>query len=781
MKTLGGETCLARFINLFKIKEKKIMKNIIAIIFMAALCVYADDVSQKDKAKWRLSVRTSTSRAISAAGNLSEMSVDQKAVFANYLKTEMLENVAEYKNPESAEKKLYSKIEAKKHAEYDEILEQISKQATETSPIQVTVEDIIKMGGDALVEAKKSKTKSFMDANYKAIFDVSRKEAITNQKKEIAEIAIFPNYAILNDFFVKKVKTAPLMLSKEQQQLLNKEVLKEVENTKSVFDELEGYVKHQNTVVNTEIDYQLNFRRKNIEESLNSVKQISNIYNESLIFNYVSNNLAKVVKDNYKDYDTTIPKYDLFTPNIEYIQKKSKEIEQIKLINFINSADLKITEESIVSKVKADLSEHQKIDASKILITDRCLKEAPAVLKNQYVKFVGIPESSEFLLTELDKQEKSYETLKKKVEQQLKVTLPSARFVIVEEQLAEFFPRSLDETNFEESDIIDYYKSESLGIDKMDDVFSFYKIPEEKSKEISPILLEETRAKVILITKKRLEEQLESLKTQLSILYNLETEQKDLLKESIREGKTKDELFISWMQKIKAEYLTEYPKIAEKFPEIYQYVQDELKKIISQYFDAVEKEQQQQQEQKVLEPEISSVQSTSQETEEIIEKIEPEEEEIEEVEKEQEEVPSTVQEDKGITEDMKEILGMADCLIVFSDLDDGNSKVAFLLPSSGLVVEEVFNPEDIEASAEDIGGAIGQYLNTIVEGKTSSDSSLFGFGKKDEKSIKIFVLIKSNRTRHLMTVILRKNLIDNIKKLSNEKQQKLLIHWEEAL
>ncbi len=775
-----GEDSLVRLINLFKIKEKKIMKNIIAIIFMAALCVSAD-VSPKDKAKWRLSVRTSASRAISATENLSDMSVDQKAVFANYLKTEMLENVVEYKNPESAEKKLYSKIEAKKHAEYDKILEQISKQASETSPIQVTVEDIVKMGEDALIEAKQLKTKSFMDANYKAIFDESREEAVTNQKKEIAAIAIFPNYAILNDFFIKKVKTAPLMLSREQQQLLNKEVLKEAENTKSVFDELEGYIKHQNTVVNTEIDYQLNFRRKNLEESLNSVKQISNIYNESLIFNYVSNNLAKVVKDNYKDYDTTIPKYDLFTPNIEYIQKQSKEIEQIKLINFINSADLKITEDSIVSKVKADLSEHQKIDASKIIITDRCLKEAPAVLKNQYVEFVGIPESSEFLLTELDKQEKSYETLKKKVEQQLKVTLPSARFVIVDEQLAEFFPRSLDETNFEESDIIDYYKSESLGIGQMDDIFAFYKIPEEKSKEILPILLEETRAKVILITKKRLEEQLESLKTQLSILNNLEKEQKDLLKASILEGKTKDELFISWMQKIKAKYLTEYPKIAEKFPEIYQYVQDELKKIISQYFDAVKKEQQQQQEQKVLEPEISSVQSTSQETEEIIEKIEPEEEEIEKVEKEQEEVPSPVHEDKGITDDMKQILGMADCLIVFSDLDDGNSNVAFLLPSSGIVVERVFNPEDIEASAEDIGGAIGQYLNQIVEEKTSASSSLFGFGKKDEKSIKVFVLIKSNRTRHLMTVILRKNLIDNIKKITNEKQQKLLIHWEEAL
>jgi len=764
------------------LKEKKIMKRILttALCFFV-VCAYADDVSPKDKAKWRLSVRTSTSRAISATENLSEMKVDEKAVLANYLKTEMLGNVVEYKNREAAEKKLYSKVEAKKYAEYDILLEEISKQATETSPIKVTVEDINKMGGDILVEAKQSKTKSFMDANYKTIFDVSREDAVDNQKRDIAQIAVFPTYAMLNEFFVKQVKTAPLMLSKQQQQLLNKDVLKEAENTKSVFDELEGYVKHQNSVVDSEIDYQLNFRRKNFEESLNGVKQISNVYNEALIFNYVSNNLAKVVKDNYKDSDSTIPKYDLFTPNVEYIQKRSKEIEQIKLIDFVNSADLKITQDAIVSKVKVDLAKHQKIDASKVIVLDSCLNEAPAVLKNQYVEFVGIPESSEFLLTELDKKEKPYETLKKKVEQQLKVTLPSARFVIVDEQLAEFFPRSLDETNFEEIDIIEYYKSESLGVDKMDDVFAFYKIPEKNAKEIATILLEETQTKVISITKKRLEEQLDSLKKQLSILYNLETEQKDLLKESIREGKTKDELFTSWMQKIKAEYLTKYPKIAEKYPEIYQYVQDELKKIISQYFDAVNKEQQQQQEQKVLEPKISSVQSTSEDTEEIIEKVEPEEKELEEVQKEEQEVPATVEEDKGITDDMKKILGMADCLIVFSDLDDGNSKVAFLLPSSGLVVEKVFNPTDIEASAEDIGNAIGEYLNTIVEEKTSANSSLFGFGKKDEKSIKVFVLIKSNQTRHRMTVILRKNLIEHMKNITNEKKQKLFIHWEEAL
>jgi len=756
------------------------MKILTTILCFLVVYAYAD-VSQKDKAKWRLSVRTSTSRAISATENLSEMKVDEKAILANYLKTEMLENVGEYKNPETAEKKLYSKVEAKKYTEYDKLLEQISKQASETSPITVSVDDINKMGGDALIEAKQSKTKSFMDANYKTIFDVSREDAVSNQKREIAKIAVFPTYAMLNDFFVKNVKTAPLMLSKQQQQLLNKDVLKETESTKSVFDELEGYVKHQNSVVDTEIDYQLNFRRKNIEESLNGVKQISNVYSDVLIFNYVSNNLAKVVKDNYKDSDSTIPNYNLFTPNIKYILVKSKVLEQVKLNDFVKSADLRITQDSIVTKVKADLTKHQKIDASKVIVIDSCLNESPAVLQEQYVGFVGVPESSEFLLAELDKKEKPYETLKSKIEQQLKVTLPSARFVVVDEQLSEFFPRSLDETNFEEKDIIEYYKSESLGIDKMDDVFSFYKIAEEKSKEISPILLEETQTKIISITKKRLDEQLDSLKKQLSILYNLETEQKDLLKESILEGKTKEELFTSWMQKIKAEYLTKYPKIAEKDPEIYQYVQDELKKIISQYFDAVKKEQQQQQEQKVLEPEVSSDQSTSEDTEEIIEKVEPEEEELEEVEKEEEEVPASVEEEKGITDDMKEILGTADCLIVFSDLDDGNSKVAFLLPSSGLVVEKVFNPADIEASAEDIGNSIGEYLNTIVEEKTSAHSSIFGFGKKDEKNIKVFVLIKSNQTRHKMTVILRKNLIEHIKNITNEKQQKLLIHWEEAL
>jgi hypothetical protein len=756
------------------------MKIITTILCLLVLCAHADG-SQKNKAKWQLSVRTATSRAISATESLSEMGVDEKAVLANYLKTEMLDNIGEYKNREAAEKKLYSKVENKKYVEYDKVLNDIAKQATETSPIAVSVDDINKMGGDALVEAKRSKTKSFMDVNYNKIYDISREEAISNQKRDIAKIAIFPSYDVLNDFFVTKVKAKPLVLSKHQQQELNKNVLKEVESKKAVFDELEGYVKHQNSVVDSEIDYQLNFRRKQIQESLNASKQISNIYNEQLILAYASNRVAIAIEVNYKDADTTIPKYALFAPNVEYIQTQSKKIEQIKLINFINSADLKITQDGIIAKIKGDLPKHKKIAESKSLLLNSCLSESPNILDDQYIAFVGVPEANEFFIAELAKREKPYVILKGKVEQQLKVTLPSSRFVIVDEQLSMFFSRSLDETNFDEKDIIEYYKSESLGVDEIADVFTFYDIPGNKAKEISPLLLEETEAKVVSITKIRLEKQLDSLKKQLAILYDFETEQKDLLKDSILEGKTKNELFTSWMQKIKAEYFTKYPKIAEKFPEIYQYVQDELKKIISQYFDSVVEEQKQQQEQKVLEPQISSDESTSEETDEIIEKIEPEEEEKEDIEKEQEEMPAPVEEEKGVTDDMKEILGTADCLLVFSDLDDGSSKVVFLLPSEGVVVERVFDPADIEVAAEDIGNSIGEYLNNIVEEKTSANRSLFGFGKKGEKTIKVFVLIKSSQTRHRMTVILRKNMIGQIQRITNEKHQKLLVHWEEAL
>ncbi|MDA3800428.1 MAG: hypothetical protein PF692_15310 [Kiritimatiellae bacterium] len=755
------------------------MKKIIAIICMAALCVQAD-VSQKDKAKWRLSVRTSTSRAISETENLSEMSVEEKAVLANYLKTEMLNNVTGYKNREEASKQLYSKVEQKKFAEYDQALERLAKQATETSPITVTVDDIKKMGGEALTEAKQSESKSFMDENYETLFSISREEAITAQKKDISKIAIFPTYEILNDFFNTHVKIQPLAMDNKLKQQLNEIVLKEGESSKAVFDELVGYVKQQNSVVNSEIDYQLGFRKNSIEDALNEAKGIANLYEQTLISNYVSNKVAKVVEDNYKDADATIPKYKLFSLNLGYIQKKSAELEQQKLIDFVKSSDSKITNEDIIAKIKADISKHKKSSESKVILTNTYLTELPLVLDKQYVTYVGTQNAGEFFVAELAKKQKPYETLQAKVDQQLKVALPSARFLIVDEQMLNYFPRALDETNFAEEDIIEYYKSQSLGIEQLKDVYVFYDIPENKANEITPVLLEETEKKIISITKTRLNEQLDSLKIQLSILYKLENEQKDLLKESIREGKTKDELFNSWMQKIKADYLTNHADVAKKYPEIYQYVQDELKKIISQYFDAIREEQKQQEQQPVVAPQVSSDQSTSEEAEEIIEEVEPEEEEVEKQE-EKKEIPAPVKEEKGVTDNMKEILGTADCLLVFSDLDDGNSKVVFLLPTEGLVVEKIFDPSDIEVAAEEIGNAIGGYLKTIVNEKTSENSSLFGFGNSDEKTIKVFVLIRSNQTRHKMTVILRKNMIGQIQSITNGKKQKLKIHWEEAL
>ena len=349
---------------------------------------------------------------------------------------------------------------------------------------------------------------------------------------------------------------------------------------------------------------------------------------------------------------------------------------------------------------------------------------------------------------------------------------PAVREQFAGEQMRTHFASLMENTKWPESIIADMVDRGQRAAAHVDEVLErLASEPALAAHEAeSSRLIDETRARVLARFNEQAEPGTDSLGRQLALIRALESDWMERLRADVQRGEPVERVVRAWTREWEQRWGRESGGIPSVWRPMFERTRGQLNKTVRQLYESVETAQEAAAVAETTAPDRSeSDLPTSAEMMAIDrptaapgEEGEPMDDDMGEGEGENV--------DRGISRELRAYRGVADGVMAFSDLPDGQCRLLFGAPDGSGAVSLEFDPARIEESAEAIVQALTAPLREVLDGAEGRQPrrGLVLFRRSRESELSMLFRVDSPLIRHQMSIQVRRGLEEEIQRWAEE-------------
>jgi hypothetical protein len=757
----------------------------LALLLATASSLGEEAGEAKLKAKRMIALRSGAKKAIELIESGFPSDSSQRERRAEMLEDVMLAKAEQYRERDKSRQSLQEVMRASLRESLEEQVDDIVARSAELSPLPIAREDLLAQTGIDWNAARDKSISSFMAESYDPIFESARESAVALQKERMASMIKYPAPEIIDEhlgaILDQRGRPAEPLGDKDFAELAQHLETVSIDR-KAVFEEVDSLLAELSGRVLDDIRRQY---QQQVDEFDKAAAESQTLLAEEIYTDTIAK-LESMLAPRVGDKSVVPPAYPLFDALRRYAYARSEELASQRLADFIKSdAQFAIGRDQIRSLIESDLTAHHLRTESHARALEHFSQELRAAVLDSYLR-AAEREKTDAVIAELRRMisdpgaaQKAY---RERIAQELDKLFDSVRGEIAERQVRAAF-KGIDKDWDASGAVAEFlHDRQRDSVQDYAQALELARISEEIDvSDASDPLIEESEALVLGLVDARAGPAARALGSQLLLIAEIEQERMDDLRAAVKAGSSADELLGDWMGEWRRRW--EGRGQSREFPEAFRRTRAQMEKTVRQLFDSVSREQQTEAAaiEQGGEGEVDPAQEM--ESSEQVTEIEIVEEQSEQESERQEGDIMTTGMSAGMTEMVQGRAGSADCVFVFSDLDDAGCRLEF--GRSGVDKSALidFAPGEIEAAAASLAQALAVEIEAIATAKAERYRSSFRLPLLDfrsEPELSVYVRVDSRRLRHLTMLELRGHLQEQLDQLAERLELPSLdLDWNE--
>ncbi len=773
--------------------------RILLWMLLSSSFLYAKSGESSSKliAKKSLAIRAAAQELVQLLEAQSQWVSKENQELSGQLSGIMLEDSTSYRNKAKGEALAEAWLQEWRRLDFEKEMLQVIKTAQAQSPLPLQAETVQARMTVGWEVQREQGAADFSAAAIKEVYPIARAVAVAEQKRYLEEGLRYPSQPEVDEMFKEvdiKRKQGPLPLKGQDFQSLKSKVRPESIPVDALFDELDQEPTRLADAVVRILAGQYLQQVAAASAPLRNEALSAGVFTAKEMENVMAKSLREGLSANL---DARPPIYAGFAIVHEWVENAAQQWEEDRVAAFLKVwPEGSLDVETLREWMQEAFPRHVAFEESLALLQQKTMGARGPLLAAALAS--AAPEARRMEIKTYFEQ--SLKTAggsglvwRAHVEAVLRRKMPPLRQRIAQTQVADLFPNFGADKPPAESVVAWFYDqnlkeaqtfpqlTEALALDPD---WAFAPDPEE------PLLAEaETLARETL--NQDLVPALKSLEAQLQLLRDMEREGMDALKTKVLAGEKTEELYKRWLKEWEKRWQGIRDQQSLRWQARFARTENELRKTVRQWYETVKD---------TPFPEESTVSETAS-AEKGTDIEEPSSPEMivvevplhpvsepqgpeEEVQESGDSAAGDEAQPGGIQEELEEYRGMADGILAFSDMANGDCRLLFGSPDGKGVLTVGFDPGDVEASAQKIAESLRGPLLEVLNGTASAHESkgFRLFTKSKEPTLSMLFQVDSPKIRHQMSIQVRKMIQKEIEAWAKENGQKApTLLWQDEM
>ncbi|WFB35178.1 hypothetical protein P3T73_13515 [Kiritimatiellota bacterium B12222] len=739
----------------------------------------SQDLDPKLRAKQSLALRAAAQEVRQVLNQQATWTPEKLTAVSTPLSQAILENTPGYQQKEKGKSLAHAWLIQWRLADFDTQKAAALNAAQLQSPLPLSEADVLKRVGTDWQNQARQGAVAFADAALDQVYAQARESALIILKQQLISSLVYPSQAAVDQALGtlnKKQKDPSLPLTESEILSAPLSLTHPALPFENLLEELSTEPALVNQTFLKQLAKQYQHQIALATQPLQAAPQ-TDLWTATDMQQRMIESLNASPQANVEAHP---PVYDVFESVIRWTEMAAAQWEQNKIAALLKQGyPGQLSQEVLEQWMTQDLSQHLILEESITLLHPQALKTQTPLLTAALVQQAPASRQSglqSYYLSALQTDEALGTFWQNQLTQTLRQQLPPLRQKLAQQQLNQQLPFLQPEAPLPESVLLwfaDQGLSEATTFSQLNDAFELPENPE-------PMLLTETKSLALQNLNAKVQPALQSYTAQIQIIRELETENMDDLKAAVAQGQDADTLYTHWLQLWQSHWQLEIKNQDPLWQDMMPRTENELRKSVRQWYEAIEKTTAEQQTTAASEASpLSSTESPDPRSPEMtlvevpLEPVsDPQGSAAEEV-SDTTEAAGEKKEDAGITQELENFRGKSDGVLAFSDLGNGDCRLLFGAPDGKGALSIGFDPENVDASAQKIADALRGPLRDVLNGTDSANEKggFRLFSRAKEPTLSMLFQVDSPKIRHQMSIQVRQRIQSEIDAWAAEKGQ----------
>jgi len=774
------------------ISPKRRMSAVLGFLLFGALIGFAEEPVSDAKALARqaLATRTVAREALNQLDEMPRWHAAEAAKLNHFLAGRMLADLPAFRSFDAGREATAEVLDGWRREWFLQRVDEAVALASEQSPIPVSRERALDQAAPDWLERRDRAAAQFAILAVEAVYETAREAAIARRRAEILATRVYPGFEELDSRLLdldKRRGDAPVPLDPRVFEQLEEWLHGRTGEVGPVFEEMDGFIRELGASIREEIAGQ--YRRqaellvgRSAEEGIPR-----ELVTRPMVGAFLHARLDEAVS---AQPNARPPVYPVFTAIRNLADDVAARVELRRFERFLSDhTEWQPTADALRELLREALAEHVDPEKSAGRLTQHWAAAAGPQVAALYAQRAQADEQSEaqrYFEDRLSVAGGLRQLWTQQVRDAVDRLLPEIRSALADEQLAAYFPALHQDRPLPEIMVTHLYDRSERAVANFDAALELLGLDDRWRPPDAPMetWIWETRQAVLERLHRQTGPAVDALGRQLSLVQEIETEWMDRLRAEVEDGTRVERVLSRWTAEWNRRWAAQAREVPEAWRNRFERTEDQLNKTVRQLYTTVETT--------VRTAETAAGRETSDERESDqptgmeMDPIDDPEQTLGEDEIPAEEGAGAGDEvEAGMAEELRAWRGVADGVLVFSDLPDGRCRMVFGAPDGSGPMAVEFDPAAIEDSAGEIAKALSGILVRLLETTAAGERSggrFFFFSRAREPELTMLFVVNSPEIRHQMSIEVRRRIEEAVGDWARETGQTApRLQWQEDL
>lgn len=736
-----------------------------------------EPVDAKSLARQALATRAAAQEGLIALEALAVVDPDTQGEAVDALTDHLLEHIPAFTKIQTGRAPAQAWIKEWRKEYYLRVVDDAVARFAEQSPLPLNRERVLAQVAPDWSKQRDQGAEAYALAAIEQLYPAARAMAVERRQAEMKAAQTYPPMQELDKRLSnidKSRKGAPEALAPAAFNELDGWLATFAKAGGPVFEEMGPFIRTLSMMIKEEIERQYRSQVQVIAEEMEQGQFPAGVF---LRTDMESHMVAKLNKEIVEKSDARPPIYGVFTAVKSLAADVAAVQESRQLDQFLDKSTVWLwSKDELLTRLRNDPAAYIETERSRERMIRAWADHVRDPVATAYAQ-QGPPgreaEIRTYLQNGLKNDDRLRGTLHHRIASALAREWPGVRERFTNEQMKKYFSSMAEKKKWPESIVEAMVDHGQRTVARVEEVVERLSVDpalaahEANTKE----LIEETRARVLALFNEQVEGGVESLSRQLALVHELESEWMDRLRADVQRGESVDRVLRTWTREWEQRWNKQSGEMADAWRPMFERVRSQLNKTVRQLYESTE----------TTEEAASTAAAAS--ASEKPESDQPTSAEMTLIDRpmletgeEGEPMENPMGEGKGekvergISSELRTYRGVADGVMAFSDLPDGQCRLLFGAPDGQGAMSLEFDPAAIDASAQAIVQALVGPLREVLDGAVESTPrrGLILFRRSKESELSMLFRVDSPLIRHQMSIQVRQWIDDEIQRWSEE-------------